>query len=111
MPRPRTMTLRTTAGFAAVLALVPVLAATAAPPGAADRYAEASAGSEGPQVPVALAWGPDGILRVALRDARALASVDVDAGRVVGRTPLPLRPSALALASDGTTLLVGGTEG
>ena len=30
----------------------------------------------GPQVPVALAWGPDGLLRVALRDGRRVVAVD-----------------------------------
>ena len=105
------MTTRSIAGWTAVLTLGPVLAAFSAPPGTNDRYSAASTGTEGPQVPVALAWGRDGMLRVALRDARQIAVVDVATGRVAGRTPLPFRPSSLASGSEGVDLLVGGTEG
>ena len=105
------MTARSTAVWTVVLALGPVLNALAAPPVATGAYADGPNGNGGPQVPVALAWGPDGTLRVALRDARQIASVDVKTGRIVGRVPLPFRPSALALDSRGTTLLVGGVDG
>ncbi len=64
-----------------------------------------------PQVPIALAWEGDGTLRVALRDARQVASIDPKTGRVVGRLALPFRPASMAASQDGKTYWIGGMEG
>jgi len=65
----------------------------------------------GPKVPVALAWGPDDTLYVALRDGRSVAAVEPHTWTVVAGWDLPIRPISLALADVGTTLLVGGSDG
>jgi mono/diheme cytochrome c family protein len=65
----------------------------------------------GLSVPVALAWGPEGRLFVALRDGWGLAAVEPGTWRVAARWPLGLRPASLAAADDGATLLVGGMDG
>jgi mono/diheme cytochrome c family protein len=65
----------------------------------------------GPQVPAALAWGRDGLLRVALRDGRAVATVDPRSWTVVSRQRLPVRPVSIARADDEDTFLVGSTDG
>ena len=64
-----------------------------------------------PTVPVALAWGSDGALRVALREARQIVSIDPASWNIVGSRDLPFRPASLALASDKMTLLIGGADG
>ncbi len=74
----------------------------------------ASPGAEpgtGPQVPVALAWGSDGLLRVALRDGRRVVAVDPRTWTVVSGHDVPIRPASLALADDRKTFLVGGSDG
>jgi len=81
----------------------PLLAALASAAGAAP--------TDGPQVPVALAWAPDGTLRVALRDARQVATVDMKSGSVVARRDLPFRPVSLAWTADRARLVVGGQDG
>ena len=75
------------------------LSGTAAEPGA------------GAQVPVALAWGSDGLLRVALRDGRRVLAVDPRTWTVVSGHDVPIRPASLALADDRKTFLVGGSDG
>ena len=65
----------------------------------------------GSQVPVALAWGSDGLLRVALRDGRRVLAVDPRTWTVVSGHDVLIRPAALALADDRTTFLVGGSDG
>ncbi|GAC1472633.1 MAG: YncE family protein [Isosphaeraceae bacterium] len=65
----------------------------------------------GAQVPVALAWGSDRLLRVALREARQVVTVDPARWDVVARVDLPFRPSSLAMSDDRETLLVGGMDG
>jgi cytochrome c peroxidase len=96
------MTTRTTPRWC-----IPLCLALAAP--------SASAGEPGlpaePQVPVALAWGPDRLLRVALRDALQVVTVDARRGAVVVRRDLPFRPASLAYLDDRTTLVVGGMDG
>lgn len=67
--------------------------------------------SDGPQVPVALAWGPDGSLRVALRDARQVATVNLTTNLVVSRHDLEFRPTSLAYSEDRSTLFIGGIAG
>lgn len=67
--------------------------------------------AHGPQVPVALAWGPGDRLFVALRDARAVATVDTRSWTVADRFELGFRPAHLTLADNGSTILVGGTDG
>jgi cytochrome c peroxidase len=62
-------------------------------------------------VPVALAWGRDQKLFVALRDARRIAVVDARGWKVINGWEAGMRPSDLAIASDGRTLLVGGRDG
>lgn len=82
---------------------------------AAANGADLSGGSvpppNGPKVPVALAWGPDGKLQVALRDARQVAVVDPGTWGVISRSDLPIRPASLAFADDEKTRLVGGMDG
>jgi hypothetical protein len=96
------MTTRTTPRWC-----IPLCLALAAP--------SASAGEPGlpaePQVPVALAWGPDRLLRVALRDALQVVTFDARRGAVVARRDLPFRPASLAYLDDRTTLVVGGMDG
>jgi mono/diheme cytochrome c family protein len=62
-------------------------------------------------VPVALAWGGDGRLRVALRDGRAVVAVEPRSWTIVSRHELPVRPVSLARAADGEEFLVGGMDG
>lgn len=66
---------------------------------------------EGPGVPVALVWGRDGFLRVALRDAQQLVTIEPGRWEIVARLDLPIRPVSLSLAEDGATWLVGGMDG
>ena len=63
------------------------------------------------QVPVALVWGVDGALRVALREARQVAIVDPKSGRVVDRRPLPFRPASISPGDVVGTFLLGGMNG
>jgi len=106
------MTTRTAVGWwNALFPLVLLLPVGSPTVEAADAEASQPAAPAGPQVPVALAWGPNGTLRVALRDARQLVTVDPESGRVLDRLALPVRPSSLAALNDGTTLLVGGMDG
>ncbi|AGA27260.1 cytochrome c peroxidase [Singulisphaera acidiphila DSM 18658] len=65
----------------------------------------------GPQVPVALLWGPDDRLHVALREARRLVTVDPQNWQVVADWPVPIRPCSLALDETGSTYFVGGADG
>lgn len=65
----------------------------------------------GPQVPSALGWGDDGLLLVALRDARQVATVDIAGRKVVARRDVPLRPVSLARLDDGSTVVIGGADG
>ncbi|MCA1686638.1 MAG: cytochrome C peroxidase, partial [Planctomycetia bacterium] len=60
---------------------------------------------------MALAWGPDRLLRVALRDARQVATVDVARETVIARRDLPFRPASLTYLDDHATLIVGGNDG
>jgi cytochrome c peroxidase len=68
-------------------------------------------GVEGPSVPLALAWGSNGRLLVALRDARRIAMVDPTTWRVVDHRELPFRPNDLVVTDDHETILVGGMNG
>ncbi|WP_406695418.1 cytochrome c peroxidase [Singulisphaera sp. Ch08] len=65
----------------------------------------------GPKVPVALAWGADGRLQVALREARKLITVDPQGWQIVAEWPLPIRPVSLAFDETGSTCFVGGADG
>ena len=67
--------------------------------------------SNGPQVPVGLGWHADGLLRVALRDARQVASIDPKTWKVTARHDLPFRPISIASSHDLATLYVGGMDG
>jgi hypothetical protein len=71
----------------------------------------AARASEGPRVPVALAWGPSGRLYVGARDGESLIAVEPGTWTVVGEWPLGMRPASMAAAEDGSSLLVGGMDG
>jgi mono/diheme cytochrome c family protein len=86
--------------------LVLALALVGTAPARADRGPEA----EGAKVPIALAWGEDGRIFVALRDARAVAVVDAKGWAVVADWPLEIRPRSVAVI-EGGNLLVGGEDG
>ncbi len=73
------------------------------PPGEGPR-------SEGPAVPVALAWTPDGQLLVALRDRQAVAVVDLSKGRITSERALDVRPASMMTTESGL-VLVGGING
>jgi cytochrome c peroxidase len=64
-----------------------------------------------PQVPVALAWGSDGQLRVALRDRRAVAVIDPHTWTVTSRQDVPVRPAALVRVPGEPTFLLGSMDG
>lgn len=70
-----------------------------------------TSGAEPPKVPVAIAWGPNGRLHAALRDAQSVITVDVETHRVLDEWALPFRPQSLVLADDGATQYVGGHDG
>ncbi len=65
----------------------------------------------GPQVPVALAWDSNELLRVALRDARQIVAVDLARSSIVSRIDLPFQPASLMASDDRATLYVGGNNG
>lgn len=67
--------------------------------------------SAGPKVPVAILWGPDNRIHVALRDGRAVAAIDLKTRTIVDQWPLGFRPASLARDADGATLIVGGEDG
>src|SRR5437870_104274 len=98
-------TRRSTMRSARIVSLVVVIGLSRA----ASRAA-GPAPPTGPQVPVALAWGHDGLLRVALRDARAVARVDPRTWTVVARHDVPVRPASMARVPGEATLLLGGTD-
>jgi cytochrome c peroxidase len=85
-------------------------AAASIPARAAEPAGRPEPGT-GPQVPSALAWGPGGLLHVALRDARRVVAVDPRTWAVVSGSDVPIRPISLALADDRSTLLLGGVDG
>src|SRR5215468_6582047 len=60
------------------------------------------------QVPVALAWGSDQTLLVALREGRRVVRVDPRNWTVSGGWDLPIRPISMAMNCDGARVLVGG---
>ena len=91
---------------AAIAWAVAMIPAVGAEPDARPRAVAA-----GPLVPVALAWGPEGRLHVALRDARRVVTVDPHNWTVVDGCDVPVRPASLALANDRTTFLLGGMDG
>jgi hypothetical protein len=74
-------------------------------------FGSAPAAAAGPQVPVALAWGGDGLLRVALRDGGAVVAIDPHSWTVVSRRELPIRPASIAGAPDEDVFLLGGMDG
>src|SRR4051794_40392318 len=65
----------------------------------------------GPQVPVALAWGPGDTIHVAMRDGRRVVAVDSRTWTVIGGWNLPIRPASMAPTDDRETLLLGGIDG
>lgn len=65
----------------------------------------------GAAVPSALVWGGDGRIRVALRDAHRVVTVDPAERKVEASWPLSFAPFSLTFAEDGANLLVGGTRG
>src|SRR5262249_19110513 len=67
--------------------------------------------NEGPQLPVALVWGPGNAISVALRESRRVVTVDPLSWKVTGGWNVPVSPASLAVADDGTTLLLGGIDG
>ena len=71
----------------------------------------ASGAPNGPKVPVALAWGPEGRLYVALRDGRGVSAIDPRTWTVVGRWDLPAHLADLAWASDRALFYVGSEDG
>src|SRR5690348_26537 len=83
-----------------------VVMAVAAPTGPA-----LGSGPAGPKVPVALAWGPEGLLHVALRDARRVIAVDPRTWTVADGWAVPIRPVSMALTVDRSTFLLGGIDG
>lgn len=64
----------------------------------------------GPQVPIDMIWPAGGPLEVALRDGKAIATVDFASRRVVRRLSLPCRPRSMARTADGN-LVVAGMDG
>ncbi|MGE3822065.1 MAG: cytochrome C peroxidase, partial [Isosphaeraceae bacterium] len=79
--------------------------------GAIPERCESGTEPTGAAFPVALAWGADGRLRVALRDARSLTVVDPTDWAVKSRQDLPFQPSTLTRSEDGRGWFVGGTQG
>ncbi|MHC5543625.1 YncE family protein, partial [Singulisphaera rosea] len=77
----------------------------------ADLSGGSSAPPIGPKVPVAMAWGPDGAVHVALRDTKQVAVIQPGTWAVVSSSELSLRPASLAFADDGKSRLVGGMDG
>lgn len=63
------------------------------------------------KAPLDLALRPDGRLVVALRDGKALVVVAPGSWRVEVERPLPICPLSLAVVGDGSTSLVGDTDG
>lgn len=89
-------------GLLSILAtIVPVIGAERSEPGTPS----------GPKVPVALVWGSDDRLHVALREARRVITVDPQGWRVVAEWPVPIRPVSLARDEAGSTFFVGGADG
>ncbi|SIO59756.1 Cytochrome c peroxidase [Singulisphaera sp. GP187] len=66
---------------------------------------------DGPKVPVALVWGPDDRLHVALREARRVITIDSEGWQVVAAWPLTVRPVSLTRDETGSTFFVGGADG
>jgi DNA-binding beta-propeller fold protein YncE len=87
---------------------IAALAIAAAATAHGETAAPVGAGSA---VPSALVWGADGRIRVALRDARRVVTVDPETRTIEASWPLPFSPFSLAFAEEGSTLLVGGTNG
>lgn len=93
--------------MAKFLGLLVLLATGLGPAASSGVRADPPAGA---RVPIALAWGADGRLLVALREGRGVAAVEPGTWAVAGAWPLGIRPASLAVA-EGGALLVGGMDG